>query len=133
MEIMSDNNRRELGKRIKEALAARRAEGLNVGRPRRIDPEAEALIVLRRSEGASIRRIAAELEAAGFHTPGAQIWHHSTVQRVVDRHPELAPGRNPLSLALWGPGGAAQTDQRSVTRRLRASEARPVLGGGLNR
>ena len=64
--------------------------GIKAGRPRRIHPEVEALIVLRRWEGASIRRITAELDAAGLPTPGNRSWQYSTVQRVIDRHPELA-------------------------------------------
>lgn len=60
--------------------------GIKAGRPRRIHPEVEALIVLRRREGASIRRIIAELEAAGLPGPRAERWQHSTVQRVIDRY-----------------------------------------------
>lgn len=89
---MTDTKRQELRRRVRGTLAARRAEGLNVGRPRRIDPAVEELIVRRRSQGASIRQIAAELDAAGVPTPGAKVWRHSTILRVVDRHPELARG-----------------------------------------
>ena len=75
--------------------------GIKTGRPRRIHPEVEALIVLRRREGASIRRITAELEAAGLPAPGDHSWQHSTIQRVIDRHPELASA--PYALSLQAP------------------------------
>jgi hypothetical protein len=70
----------------------RRETGRSVGRPRTIDPAVEALIVRWRSRGASIRRIVRELQAAGHPTPSGGGWQYSTVQRVVDRHPELARG-----------------------------------------
>ena len=82
---MPGTNRRGLGR------------GISASRVRRIHPEVEALIVCRRREGASIRRITAELEAAGLPAPRAQSWQHSTIQRVIDRHPELASAPNALS------------------------------------
>ena len=79
-------------------VARRREGGRGVGRPRTIDPAVEALIVRWRARGASIRRIVRELQAAGHPTPSGGGWQYSTVQRVIDRHPEI--GRRPRSPAV---------------------------------
>jgi hypothetical protein len=117
---MSDTKRQELGRRIKGALAARQAEGLNVGRPRLIDPAVEDLILRRHSQGVSIRRIAAELQAAGVPTPGAKVWRHSTVLRVIDRHPEL--GRGPRALRSGIQCEGVGTGSRAVPGRTDRSD-----------
>ena len=101
--------------------------GIKAGRPRRIHPEVEALIVLRRWEGASIRRITAELDAAGLPTPGNRSWQYSTVQRVIDRHPELASAPTaPRRRRSRRPGPEKGVVRDRAARR---SATQPELGG----
>lgn len=84
-----------ISSRTKEALAARRARGLDNGRRTAISAGVLRRIVLSRDAGASFGRIARELTAEAFLSPtGLPDWHESTVRRAyasATKHPTAAP------------------------------------------
>ena len=73
--------------RTREALAARKAAGVRLGRPRQLAPAVAARIRARRSAGATLWAIAAELNAAGITTPTGRAWTHATVRKVALQEP----------------------------------------------
>ncbi len=85
--IMSDYERRLIGKRTRQALAQLRREGVHTGRPSLIPAEVEDRIAALRDEGMSASAIAALLEAEGVPRPTARskAWHHSHVIAAVRR------------------------------------------------
>jgi DNA invertase Pin-like site-specific DNA recombinase len=69
--------------RTKEALAARKARGLDNGRKTAISAGVLRRIVLSRDAGSSFGRIARELTAEHYLSPtGLPDWHESTVRRA---------------------------------------------------
>lgn len=69
--------------RTKAGLAAKRARGERLGRPRLATPGLVRRIVLDRNTGLSFDKIAAALEAEGILAPsGGKTWHTSTVRRI---------------------------------------------------
>jgi hypothetical protein len=68
-------------------MAADTSGGAGYGRPGRPEPEREALQLMRRrrTEGASYREIAAELNAAQIPPPLGSRWFPATVRRLVVR------------------------------------------------
>lgn len=85
--IMSDYERRLIGKRTKQALAQLRREGIHTGRPSEIPVEVEDRIAALHDEGMSASAIAALLESEGVAHPTAKskAWHHSHVLAAVRR------------------------------------------------
>lgn len=76
--------RRAIGQLTREALAAKRAEGVRLGRPRTIPPEVIARILALRQAGRSLPAIAEELNAEGVPTAhGGARWYPSTIARVL--------------------------------------------------
>lgn len=76
--------RRLIGQRTKDALAVKRAEGVRLGRPRRLPAEVVDRIHALRADGLSMAAIAAELNAGGVPTAqGGAHWHPSTVRVVL--------------------------------------------------
>ncbi|QEO15617.1 recombinase RecB [Agromyces intestinalis] len=72
-----------ISSRTKEALAARKARGLDNGRKTAIPSGVLRRIVLSRDAGASFGRIARELTTEGILSPtGLPDWHESTVRRA---------------------------------------------------
>lgn len=77
--------RRIIGQRTKDALAARRAQGVRLGNARTIPPKVLKRIVRERGAGKSLPAIARGLTADGVPTArGGAVWSHSTVQYVLD-------------------------------------------------
>ncbi|MDP5184782.1 recombinase family protein [Blastococcus sp. BMG 814] len=77
--------RRLIGQRTRDALAAARARGTRLGRPQVLSGDVVARIVGLRRGGASFRAIAAQLEADGVPTArGGATWHASTVKAVCE-------------------------------------------------
>jgi DNA invertase Pin-like site-specific DNA recombinase len=75
--------RRLIGQRTRDALAAKRAKGVVLGRPRELPVSVLDRIRSARSGGQSLRAIAAGLTADGVPTArGGAAWSSSTVQRV---------------------------------------------------
>lgn len=75
--------RRLIGQRTRDALAAKRAQGVVLGRPRELPVSVLERIRSARAAGESLRAIAAGLTADGVPTArGGAAWSSSTVQRV---------------------------------------------------
>lgn len=76
--------RRLIGQRTKEALAAKRAAGVRLGRPQSLPGEVVARIVRERAGGLSLRGVAAVLNRDGVPTgQGGARWYASTVREVL--------------------------------------------------
>lgn len=72
-----------ISERTKAGLAAKRARGERLGRPRLVKPGVIRRIVMDRNTGLSFAKIAAALEAEGILSPaGRSTWQPSTVRRI---------------------------------------------------
>lgn len=71
--------------RTREALAARRAAGVALGRPKLIAPDLEARIAALRSEGLTLQSIADLLNGEGTRTPTGRDWSPALVRKVAVR------------------------------------------------
>ena len=102
--VFAEHEREMISARTKAALTAAKARGTKLGNPRWEDslararavkdpnPPAPAVIEMmrqQRSEGLTLRRIAAHLNALGLRTPKGNIWYASTVRDVLGRAPEV--------------------------------------------
>lgn len=82
----SQFERRLIGQRTREALAAKRAAGVRLGRPPSVPADVEGLVRRRYAAGATLQAIADELNTKGIPTArGGQRWHVSTIAGVVRR------------------------------------------------
>ena len=82
----SQMERRLIGQRTKEALKQARDRGTKLGPPILVRPEIERYIVRRRTQGATLERIATELNARQVPTPrGRAEWRHPTVRAILNR------------------------------------------------
>jgi len=76
--------RRLIGQRTRDALAAKRAAGVQLGRPRSLPAEVVERVVREREGGRSLRAIAQGLDADGVATAqGGKSWYASTVRSVL--------------------------------------------------
>ncbi|MCM0620028.1 recombinase family protein [Nocardioides bruguierae] len=76
--------RRIIGQRTKDALAAKKAAGVRLGRPSVVPAGVLDRIAHGRSSGRSLRAIAADLTAAGVPTArGGTAWSGSSVQAII--------------------------------------------------
>lgn len=76
--------RRLIGQRTKEALAARRAAGVRLGRPATLPDGVVARIVRLRAEGRTLQAIADQLTADRVPTgQGGRRWYASTIAKVL--------------------------------------------------
>lgn len=76
--------RRMIGERTKAALAAKRAQGAVLGRPKaEISDQVKYRVWKHRDEGLSLRKIVDALNAEGVEPPGRS-WNVSAVKRIVD-------------------------------------------------
>jgi len=75
---------RLIRQRTRDALAQRKAAGVQLGRPSTLDPEVIRRIVTAREQGHTLRAIATSLNASGVATgQGAGAWRHSAVASVL--------------------------------------------------
>lgn len=79
----NEYERREIGRRTKVALAARKAAGVTLGRPRLLDPELAADIRAQRAAGSTLQAIADRLNTAGRLTPTGKQWTPTLVRQVT--------------------------------------------------
>jgi DNA invertase Pin-like site-specific DNA recombinase len=77
--------RRLIGQRTKDALAAKREQGVRLGRPQTLPDDVVERIVQMRDAGLSFRAIAAQLEDDGVPTArGGGRWYASAVKAVCE-------------------------------------------------
>lgn len=75
--------RRLIGQRTRDALAVKRAQGVRLGRPREMSPEAVARIHALHRRGYRVAEIARKLNEEGVPTPRNGRWHPPGVSRVL--------------------------------------------------
>lgn len=77
--------RRLIGERTRAALAVKRAQGVTLGRPRRVSAEVADRVVALRAEGLSWRGVCAALEAAGVAPVGGGTrWYPQSARRIAE-------------------------------------------------
>ncbi|HYN69321.1 MAG TPA: recombinase family protein [Candidatus Eisenbacteria bacterium] len=82
--VFAQFERRLIGERTKAALAAKKAQGIQLGRPRLIPGEVVGRILAERSTGATLRAIVAGLNRDSVPTAmGGHSWHVGSVQAVL--------------------------------------------------
>ena len=78
--------RRLIGQRTREALAAKKAAGVRLGRPPAVPRSVARRIQRQRSRGDSLRKIADDLNNDGVPTAqGGKEWYAATVRHVLLR------------------------------------------------
>jgi DNA invertase Pin-like site-specific DNA recombinase len=83
--------RRAIGARTREALAAKAAQGVRLGRPTVVPKRVTSRILAARRGGAGWSEIARRLNEAGVPTAhGGARWHPSTVRAIALAHEEVA-------------------------------------------
>ena len=82
MIAMAQWERKIIGQRTKDALAAVKARGTHVGRKSNVDPETMRLIRVLRDSGKSYAGIATALEQEGVATSQGGTWHAATVRKL---------------------------------------------------
>ena len=102
--VFAEHEREQISVRTKAALAAAKARGTKLGNPRWQDslakarlvkdpnPPAPAVIEMmrrQRSEGLTLREIAAKLNALGLRTPKGNPWYASSVRNALNKLSEV--------------------------------------------
>jgi DNA invertase Pin-like site-specific DNA recombinase len=77
--------RRIIGSRTKEALAARKAAGVRLGRPRLLHPDVSERIKSERSAGDTLQAIADRLNIESITTPTGRPWSPALIRKVALR------------------------------------------------
>lgn len=80
--------RRIIAARTREALAAKRAAGVRLGRPRLLDTATAERIRATRRGGATLQSVADELNAEGTTTPTGRAWSPALVRKIALQTPE---------------------------------------------
>ncbi len=83
--VFAQFERDTIAQRTRDALAEKRAQGVQLGKPSKLPAEVAERICREAYDGASLRAIAADLMADGIPTgSGSQTWHAAQVRRVLD-------------------------------------------------
>jgi DNA invertase Pin-like site-specific DNA recombinase len=83
--VFAQFERRLISQRTKDALAAKKAQGVRLGRPSTVGADARARIVALRGEGKSWRAVADAMTNEGWPTGhGAANWLANTCRRIYD-------------------------------------------------
>ncbi len=86
MATFAQFERRLIAERTREALAAKRARGVTLGRPVVLSDAIADRIATERAAGRSLRQIASALESEGVpRVHGGDRWHPSTIRAVLQR------------------------------------------------
>lgn len=85
MATFAQFERRLIGQRTKDALAAKRRAGVRLGRPRSLPPEVERRVARDRQSGMTMQAIADALNADGVPTATGKNWRAGTVYVVLKR------------------------------------------------
>jgi DNA invertase Pin-like site-specific DNA recombinase len=99
MSTIAEWERDIIAQRTRDALAAAKARGQRLGRPRLTSDDVVARVVAMHAAGTSAHHIAQALTADGIPTTrGAQQWRASTVRRLIRGHAlDLASSESHLS------------------------------------
>lgn len=85
MIVFSQLERRLISQRTREALATRKAAGMQLGKPMQVPDEVLRRVISETAAGLSLGKIAAGLMADGIPTgSGNSTWHPVQVQRALD-------------------------------------------------
>ena len=116
--VLAQHERETISKRTREALAAKKARGAQLGTPANLTDaarqqslavrrlasqqqpglrQASAFISSRRAQGASFRQLAGELNALGFTAPRGGTFNQKQVQRLYERFQSTSAGTAPGS------------------------------------
>jgi len=108
---VSQWERDTIAMRTREALAALKARGVQLGHPTTLSDDVLTRIITELSEGRSLRAIGQGLEADGIRTAsGRERWHPQTVKQAA------ATGRaQAITAALFGDQDADSADAQTVT------------------
>ncbi len=91
MAAVAQWERKAIGARTREALAAKRAQGVRLGRPTEMAPEVVERITAAHRGGTTLSAIARQLNDDGVPTThGGARWYPSTVRAVVTGREEVA-------------------------------------------
>jgi DNA invertase Pin-like site-specific DNA recombinase len=83
LSAFAEYERRLIGQRTADALAVRRSQGVQLGRPREVPAAVIDRVQELRSSGLSVAAIARRLNADGVDTPRGGRWHSPGVKRVL--------------------------------------------------
>lgn len=84
MAVTAQHERRLIAERTRSALAAKKAAGARLGRPRLLSDDVAQRIADLRAAGGTVRGVAAQLTAEGVPTAtGGTVWHPTAVARAL--------------------------------------------------
>lgn len=83
MGSVAEYERKVIGERTRDALAARKASGMRLGRPSRLTSDVLDRIASEHTAGRRVSEIVAGLNADAVPTLSGRPWSHSTVTRAV--------------------------------------------------
>jgi len=82
--VFAELERKMIGQRTSAAMQAMKTNGVRLGRPVALPADVRARVAAERTEGRSLRAIAADLNAENVPTArGGSKWHASTVKAVL--------------------------------------------------